>query len=87
MFCYDGYGADKENWKMVKCFSGTCVKLKFPSNEHRYCDITGNHATECTYDNPNVMSVSTVKRGPNIKNNINKGCYLSILENKKYWKY
>ena len=67
-FCYDGYGVHKEDWKMVNCRSGTCVKIKTPSNEHRYCDITGNHATECIYDNPKVMSVSTVKKGiPNIK--------------------
>ena len=58
-FCYDGYGVHKEDWKMVNCRSGTCVKIKTPSNEHRYCDITGNHATECIYDNPKVMSLST----------------------------
>ena len=53
---------------MVKCFSGTCVKIKIPSNEHRYCDITGKYDTECIYDNPKVTSVSTVNKGiPNIK--------------------
>ena len=67
-FCYDGYGVHKEDWKMVECRRGTCVKIKAPSNEHRYCDITGTYDTECIYDNPKVMSVGTVKKGiPNIK--------------------
>ena len=67
-FCYDGYGVHKEDWKMVKCRSGTCVKIKTPSNEQRYCDITGNYDTECIYDNPKVMSISTVEKEiPNSK--------------------
>ena len=57
-YCYDGHGADPQNWKKVECNFGTCVKIQVPLDEQRYC-LQGTHATEeCTNDYPNVMNVS-----------------------------
>ena len=64
--CYDGHGTDRKNWKEVYCNFGTCVKIKSPLDEHRYC-LQGTHALVGTcmsyLDHSNEMSVSIIKRG------------------------